>query len=251
MVYSKRRNLCGILSLTASLAMLGCGSSGNSFVRAVNASQGAPGFTVQVGQIGIVGGLPYGTEGVQQQGQYASIDTSGNYRRVEAGANQSLSIYSAPGTILASTKQAFLKNTYYTIVVEAASPNIMFQTLTDDDTAPTSGNYKLRVMDVSTEAGPVNVYTTAASTPVGGSLVVGNMQFQSVTNPYLQLSPGAQEVYVTPAGNPSRVLASAAFTPASGKIYSIFFFDPPVAGATNYSVIVVNDPVSGTATTTM
>lgn len=111
MVYSKWRNLCGILSLTASLAMLGCGSSGNSFVRAVNASQGAPGFTVQVGQTGIVGGLPYGTEGVQQQGQYSGIDSSGNYRPLGAGNNQSMIVYSAPGTTLASTTQSFLKNT--------------------------------------------------------------------------------------------------------------------------------------------
>jgi Domain of unknown function (DUF4397) len=250
MVYSKWRNLCGILSLTASLAMLGCGSSGNSFVRAVNASQGAPGFTIQAGQTGIVGGLPYGEEGVQQQDQYAGLDQSGNYRPLGAGNSQSLTAYSAPGTNLASTTQSFLKNTFYTIVVEAPSPNIEFQTLIDDDTAPTSGNYKLRVMDTSTEAGGVDVYTTAASTPVGGSLIVGNMQYQTVTNPYLQLSPGAMEVYVTRHGNPSRVLASASFSPAAGKVYSIFFFDPTVAGGNNYSVLVVNDPV-GDATTTM
>lgn len=244
MVYSKWRNLCGILSLTASLAMLGCGSNGNSFVRAVNASQGAPGFTIQAGQTGIVSGLPYGTEGVQQQGQYAGIDATGNYRPLGAGDNQPLIVYSTPGTTLASTMQSFLKNTFYTIVVEAPSPNIEFQTLIDDDTAPTSGNYSLRVMDASTEAGPVDVYITAAGAPVGGSPIVGNMQYQGVTNPYLQLSPGTLEVQVTPAGNPSKVLASAAFSPAAGKVYSIFFFDPSVAGGTNYKVLVVNDPVS-------
>ena len=75
MKYSKWRGVCGILSLTASLATLGCGSSGNSFVRAVNASQGLSSFTIQAGQTGIVSGLPYGTEGVQQQGQYSGLDT--------------------------------------------------------------------------------------------------------------------------------------------------------------------------------
>ncbi|MGO8720433.1 MAG: DUF4397 domain-containing protein [Acidobacteriaceae bacterium] len=254
MVYSKWRNFCGILSLTASLAMLGCGNRGNSFVRAVNASQGLSGFTIQAGQTGIVAGLPYGTEGVQQQGQYATIDTSGGYRPLGAGNNQPLIAFSTPGTNLASTTQSFLKNTFYTIVVTAPAPNIEFQTLTDDDTAPTSGDYSLRVMDASTKAGPVDVYITAAGAPVGGSPIVGNMQFQNVTNPYLQLSPGTLEVQVTPAGNPSKVLAIQPFSPAAGKVYSIFFLDPPNGslaidppggpGTNTYSVLVVNDPVS-------
>lgn len=142
-------------------------------------------------------------------------------------------------------------------MVEAPSPNIEFQTLIDDDTAPTSGNYSLRVMDASTEAGAVDVYITALGAPVGGSPIVGNMQYQGVTNPYLQLSPGTLEVQVTPHGNTSRVLAWAPFSPAAGKIYSIFFFDPnpgqppPNAGPTGYGIYIANDPVIGTVTTTM
>ncbi len=251
MMYSKWRGLCGILSLTASLALLGCGVAGNSYVRVVNASQGLSNFTILAGQTPIVSAVPFGTEGVQQQGQYAGIDASGNYRPLGAGTNQTLIAYSTPGTDLASTTQTFVKNMAYTIVVEAPMPNIMFQTLTDDNTAPTGGGYSLRVMDASTVAGPVDIYITAAGAGVGGSPVVGNMQFQGVTNPYLQLSPGTLEVQVTPAGNPNKVLATHTFSPASGKIYSIFFFDPPNAsatidppgGANSYTVLPVNDPV--------
>ncbi|MHB2008301.1 MAG: DUF4397 domain-containing protein [Acidobacteriaceae bacterium] len=251
MMDSKWRGLCGILSLTASLALLGCGVSGNSYVRVVNASQGLSNFTILAGQTPIVSAVPFGTEGVQQRGQYAGIDASGNYRPLGAGTNQTLIAYSTPGTNLASTTQTFVKNTAYTIVVETPMPNIMFQTLTDDNTAPTGGNYSLRVMDTSTMAGAVDVYITAAGAGVGGSPIVGNMQFQSVTNPYLELSPGTLEVQVTPAGNPNKVLATHTFSPASGKIYSIFFFDPPNAsaaidppgGANSYTVLPVNDPV--------
>jgi hypothetical protein len=260
MMYSKWRGVCGILSLTASLAMLGCGSSGNSFVRAVNASQGSPGFTIQAGQTGIVGGLPYGTEGVQQQGQYSTLDTSGNYRPLGAGSNQALTVYSSPGTVLASMKQSFLKNTFYTIVVIAPVPNMEFQVLTDDNTAPTSGDYNLRVMDASTQAGAVDIYITAVGAGVGGNPVVGNIQFQQVVK-IPQLPPGTLEVQVTPAGNPSKVLAIQPFSPAAGKDYSIFFLDPPNGsiapdppggpGTNQYGVLVVNDPVTGAATTTM
>jgi hypothetical protein len=258
MMYSKWRGLCGILSLSASLAMLGCGSSGNSHVRAVNASQGFSGnWTIQAGQTGIVSSLPFGTEGVQQQGQYATTDTSGNYRPLGAGANQSLIVYSSPSTVLTSTKQSFLKNTYYTIVVLTPAPNIMLQTLTDNNTAPTSGDYNLRVMDTSTWAGAVDIYITAVGAGIGGAPVVGNIQFQQVVE-VPQLTPGTLEVQVTPAGNPSKVLAIQPFSPAAGKNYSIFFLDfpngsiapdPPGGPGTNqYGVLVVNDPVTGSTT---
>lgn len=246
-MYSKWRGLCGILSLAGSLTLLGCGASGNSYVRVVNASQGLSNFTVVAGQTPIVAALPFGTEGVQQQGQYTTTDNSGNYRPLGAGTDQPLYAYSTQNTKLVSTTQSFIKSTAYTIVIEGAASSPMFQVLTDNDVAPSSGSYSLRVMDTSTMAGPVDVYLTAAGAGVGGSPVVGNMQFQNVTNPYLQLSPGNLEVQVTPAGNPSRVLASKAFSPASGKVYSIFFFDPSVAGGANYSVQVVNDPILGAA----
>jgi Domain of unknown function (DUF4397) len=253
MMYSKWRGWCGILSLAGSLTLLGCGVNGNSYVRVVNASPGLSGFTVVAGQTPIVSTLPYGTEGVQQQDQYSGIDSSGNYRPLGAGNGQPLYVYSTPGTKLASTTQSFIRSTPYTIVLQAEASSLMFQVLTDDNTAPSGGGYSLRVMDTSTRAGAVDVYITAVGAGVGGSPVVGNMQFQQVTNPYLQLSPGTLEVQVTPAGNPNKVLAMQPFSPASGKIYSIFFLDPPNptgnidpptgTGTNKYGVLVVNDPV--------
>jgi hypothetical protein len=250
MMYSKWRGLCGILSLAGSLTLLGCGVKGNSYVRVVNASQGLSFFTVVAGQTGLVSGLPFGTEGVQQQGQYSTTDTSGNYRPLGSGTGQALYIFSTPGNNLVTTTQSFLKSTPYTIVVEGTSPE--FQVLTDN-TAPAGGS--LRVVDTSTMAGPVDVYITAAGAPVSGSPIVGNMTYQQVTNPYLPLPSGSLEIQVTAAGNPSKVLAIWPYTFASGKTYSIFVLDPPsasvpvvppsvpaVPGANTYGVLVTNDP---------
>lgn len=250
MMYSKWRGLCGILSLAGSLTLLGCGVSGNSYVRVVNASQGLSNFTVQVGQTGIASALPFGTEGVQQQGQYSTTDTSGNYRPLGAGTNQKMIVYSTPGTTLASATQSFIKSTPYTIVLESAA--LEFQVLTDN-TAPTGGG--VRVVDASTMAGAVDVYITAVGGTPGGNPAVGNMTYQQVTSQYLPSASGSLEVQVTPAGNPNKVLAKKLFSPASGKTYSIFVLDPPspsapivppaipaVAGANTYGVLVTNDP---------
>ena len=250
-MYSKWRGLCGILSLAGSLTLLGCGVKGNSYVRVVNASQGLSGFTVVAGQTQLVAGLPFGSEGIQQQGQYSAIDSSGNYRPLGAGTGQALYIYSTPGTNLVSTTQTFISKTPYTIVVEGTSPE--FQVLTDG-TGPSGGG--LRVVDTSTMAGAVDVYITAVGASPGGTPAVGNMTYQQVTNPYLPSASGSLEVQVTPAGNPNKVLAKVLFNPASGKTYSIFVLDPPngsapvvppqipaVPGANTYGVLVTNDPL--------
>lgn len=244
---SKWRGFCGVFSLSISLAVLGCGTGGTSYVRAVNASQGLSNFTIQAGVTGIAANLPFGTEGVQQPGQVTTTDTTGAYRPIGAGTLQNLSIYSKPGTNLNVTKQTFLKQTRYTIVTLAPAPAVEFQTLTDDNVAPSGGSYKLRVMDTSTQAGAVDVYITPLGGGITGSPVVANMQLQQVTTPYLQLSPGTLEVQVTLHGG-NTVLTSKAFSPAAGKIYSIFFLDPPIRGGSNYGVLIVNDPVAGSST---
>lgn len=249
-MYSKWRGLCGILSLAVSLTMLGCGVNGNSYVRVVNASQGLSSFTVVAGQTPLVSSIPFGTEGIQQQGQYSTTDTSGNYRPLGSGNGQALYVYSTPGTNLVTSTQTFIKSTPYTIILESAASSLEFQVLTDN-TAPSGGG--LRVVDTSTMAGPVDVYITAAGAPVSGSPVVGNMTYQQVTNPYLPSTSGSLEVQVTAAGNPSKVLAILPYTFASGKTYSIFVLDPPnpsvaidppsSTGTNKYGVLVTNDPL--------
>jgi hypothetical protein len=252
MMCSKWRGVCGILSLAVSLATLGCGVKGNSYVRVVNAAHGLSNFTLVAGQTPVVSSIPFGTEGVQQQGNYATADTSGNYRPLGAGTNQKLYAFTVPGTNLDETTQTFIRNTPYTIVLESAPSSLEFQVLTDD--TPSGGG--LRVLDTATMAGPVDVYITAAGAPVSGSPVVGNMMYQQVTNPYLASVSGSLEVQVTPAGNPNKVLAILPYSFASGQTYSVFVLDPPyefqpivppsnpvVPGANTYGVLVVNDPV--------
>ncbi len=242
-MYSNRRGFCGIFTLAASLAILGCGNSNNTYVRTVNASPGLTGYTVQVGQTGIASSLPYGTEGIQPKGQYATADTSGNYREVGAGSNQTVLVYQTRGTALSSQKTNFLKNSFYTIVTLSPAPGIHLMTLVDDNSAPTSGNYKLRFMDASPKAGPIDVYITAVGASPSGNPVIGNIQADQITS-YLQLPPGTLEVQITPHGNQSTVLLTAPLSPSAGNIYSVFFLDPPDANSSVYGLLTVHDPVN-------
>ena len=212
-----------------------------SNVRAVNASPGFAPFTYQVAQIGVASALPCGTEGVQPQGHYSTNDTSGAYRIVGTGANEVVTTYSTPGTALASTKQTLVKNGYYTVVSIGSSPNMALAVLTDNDTAPPSGQYNLRFLNYSGR-GPVDVYITPVGDTPSGTPVIGNVGFNQ-TPGYLPLPPGTLEMQITPAGS-TQVLGTMPFSPAAGSIYSVFFMDP-APGSSAFILLNVNDPVAG------
>ncbi len=242
-MYPNWRSLCGIFTLAAaSVAMLGCGSTSNTNVRAVNASPGFSNFTFQVGQTGIAAALPYGTEGVQPKGQYTTNDSSGAYRQVGAATGQTVLTYATPGKALASVKQSLLKNNFYTIVSIGSSPSMGLVVLTDNDSAPPSGQYNLRFANYSGYS-PIDLYITAVGASPSGNPVMGNVGFNQPT--YLPLAPGTLELQVTPH-NGNLVLATAPFSPAAGSIYSVFFIDP-TPGTGSYKLLIVTDPVSAMA----
>ncbi len=250
-MYSNRRSFCGIIILAASLGMLGCGDSGNSYVRSVNASNGLSNYTVQIGQTGVASSLPYGTEGVQPKGQYSTADTSGNYRPIGSASNQKVIVYTKPGSSpLASETETFLKNSYYTVVTLAPAPSISLLTISDGDVAPQSGDFKVRVVQASTTSGAVDLYFTAQGGTVGGTPAVSNLQFGQVTPQYLQETAGTVEIQITPAGNPSTVIYSGSFAPAAGANYTAYFLDPPSINGVSpafFSVLLVKDPVLAAA----
>jgi len=240
---SKWRGTCGTFTLAASLLLAGCGNSNNANVRSVNASPGLAGYNVIVGVTPIAASLPYGTVGVQPAGQYATDDSSGNYRQIGAGISQTVSLYQKQGTNLATTTQTLVKNEYYTILNLGIYPNIGLMVLTDDNTAPTSGNFKLRVVDASSTAGAVDIYLTAPGGSVNGSApIVSNLQFRQVTPTYLEIAPRSYEVQITQTGT-TTVLATAPFSPTVGKVYSVFALDP-APGSTKFGALVTNDPAA-------
>ena len=241
-MYSKWHGICGTLTLAASLLIAGCGTTNNAYVRTVNASPGLTGYTVLVGVTPIASSLPYGTEGVQPKGQYSVDDSSGNYREIGAGTSQAIVVYQKPGTNLASTTQTLIKNSYYTIVDVGIYPNLGLVALTDDDTAPTSGNFKLRFVQASSSSGPLDVYLTAPGAAVSGSPLFSNIQFGAAPPNYSQMAPGSFEMQITPHGS-TAVLSKVPFSPTAGNVYSAFALDP-APGSSNFGLLVTNDPVA-------
>lgn len=238
----KWRGICGGFTLAVSLLIAGCGSNNNAYVRTVNASPGLAGYSVQVGVTVVASSLPYGTVGVQPAGEYSTDDASGNYRAIGAGNSQAVVLFQKPGTNLATTTLSTVKNSDYTIVNLGIFPNISLLALTDNNTAPTSGQFKLRVVHASPSAGPVDVYITAPGGSISGMPVVDDLQFGQVTPNYLQLAPGSYEVQITPHGSTHAVITEA-FSPTAGNVYSAFALDP-APGSNNFGLLVTTDPLT-------
>lgn len=237
------RNLCGVLALSASVAVLGCGDSPVSYVRSVNASNGLTNYTIQVGVQGVASSIPYGTVGVQPKGDNYSVnDSSGNYRPIPTGNSQKIIVYgSSPNNVLSSSTQSFVAKTYYTIVTfgNSASPGIM--TLTDGDAAPSSGDFKLRLMNTATQTGTVDVYVTAQAAPISGPPVASGLQPGQVTSTYVNVAAGAVEFQVTPAGNPAKILFTGLVNTTAGNLYTGYFLDPPNASK-GFGLLLAPDP---------
>lgn len=238
------------LAIIAALLLAGCAAPQNASVRSVNASPGLKGYGLQVGLSMIAASLPYGTEGVTQ---YGPIDSSGNYRLIGSGANESIVVSTSTATLTTQTA-TLLQNNFYTFVtVDAASaPGILM--LTDDDSAPQGSNFKWRLVDTSLLAGPVDIYLTAPGASLNGATpAVSNLAYGQ-TSPYLELTPGNDVIQVTQHGNTASALFKAAFSPAASNIYTTFFLDPPLdppsGGTGTYSLLTTDDPVSASAPST-
>ena len=225
------RVFCGIVALSASMLLAGCGTSGNSNVRAVNASPTLNSFTLQVGTIGIVSDLPYGEVGVQPQGTHGAPDTSGKYRAIGAGTKQNVVVYQGtPTNVLGSQTLTLVKGTSYTFVTFGTAPSIGILTLTDNGAPPSSGDFGLRVVDTAGSAGPVDIYLTTPGEPLTGlTPILSGVTAGSVTQ-YLPEAPGSIAVQVTPHGNQGSVLIDETVNPTSGQLVTAFILDPPAGG---------------------
>ncbi len=239
-MYVKWRGFCGTITLAASLATLGCGNTPISYIRAVNASPGSASIAFQVGQTPFAG-LTYGGEGAAPKGKYVTVVGTGIYRMVPAGVSQPIVTYITHGSTLATGKQTLLPKAAYTVVSLGAAPGIELRVLADNGTAPPSGQYNLRFLDTAASTGAIDVYVTAPGALPSGSPIIGNLSFNNPA-PYTPEVPGTLELQITGQGS-TQVLATAAFSPAAGSLYSVFFLDP--GNGAPYKLLIVPDAVAG------
>lgn len=183
------------IAMIGTLALSACGSGsgsndGNTNVRLLNASVGYSSLDLKVNDTKVNTGVNFGTVS-----GYGSIGT---------GSNTSELLVAGTTTLLSTPALSNLvKDGHYTLIAFGNTGSMATRLLNESEAEPTTGNTKLLTLNLSPDAGTVDVYVTAPgaslsdSTPTASSLIPGN------GDAYRTITSGTYQIRVTSAGNKS------------------------------------------------
>ena len=110
--------------------------------------------------------------------------------------------------------------------------------LTDDNSTPSSGNVKVRILNASPTLGTVDVYVVTPGTDLNSaSPDVSSLAFEA-TSGYLVESAGSWQIIFTSPGQKTALLNSGTLTLASGQIHTVTALNGEGGG---YATAVLND----------
>lgn len=202
----------GVSLLGAVLASTGCGSS-SSNVRLMNAMTGSSSIDMLLDNKGTITGISYGAASsyvkTGRGNHNLTIEATGNS---SALINQSVTFPSGDTTVVATDSGASV--------------------VTDDNSAPSSGNIKIRVINASPSIGTIDVYVVASGNSISGmSPTFSNLGFQASSG-YQTLAAGSYQVIFTPVGQQFPEYTSSAQSFSSGQIRTVVVLDNPSGGFT-------------------
>lgn len=196
------------------LTLSGCGGGGVTKTSQVRAFNGVADTTVDIFTVGdtLASGL-----GFNQRTSYRSVNT--------VFASEIAAQLTGSTSVLASISTSLAQDQNYTVFLKGTnSPTLVapsFLVTQDDVSAPTSGNFRLRVVALSPTIGSIDVYVTDAGTDITTvSPTFSNVDFEEVAGS-TTFPAGSKQVRVVAAGtksplffnlNPYKVFAGGAQT---------------------------------------
>lgn len=119
----------------------------------------------------------------------------------------------------------------YTVLALGNAAGVTGVVLTDDNTAPTGSNVRVRVVHASISApAAVDIYVTAAGTDIATvAPTAANVAFRA-TSPYLSLPAGVYRVRVTAVGSKTPLLDTTLPSLAAGAARTVLFADRAAGG---------------------
>ena len=93
--------------------------------------------------------------------------------------------------------------------------------LTDDNSAPASGDFKIRIVNASPNLGPADVYIVTPGTDLNTvSPTLSNLAFGSAAS-YQSLAAGSYEVALTAAGQKLKAIDTGSISLSSGQVRTL------------------------------
>jgi len=215
----------GILLLGATMLWVSCATE-HVRLRMVDASPNAPNIDVLVDGKMVVTNAAY--------------ESASNYLTFQSGTRRvEVRVAGTTTPDLIDTKPSLSGHKDYTFLAANFVASITPVVLTDDNSAPASGQVKVRLIQASPTAAGVDVYLVAPGTDITTvSPTVTNLAFEAAT-PYQSVAAGSYEVFVTPTGTKTIEFDSGALTLNAGQIRTGITLDNAGGGTTPLGAFVV------------
>ncbi|HXF81074.1 MAG TPA: DUF4397 domain-containing protein [Usitatibacter sp.] len=223
-----------IAAFLAALAVLsGCHNGGHAQnstdMRALNAVPDAEPLDVLIDDDVKASALTLG-----QTSGFSEFDSGTRDVKVRSSTSQS---------VLSDKSVSFSSGVFQTLLVYGKRAAIQTQLLADDVTTIDSGQLRVRVANLASDAGPVDIYL--ASPVTTAPVIVGGAAFGTVTGS-AEIAPGSYPIIVTASGTQDVLFQSAPQAFAAGTYYTIVVV--PTQGGKQVNAVLLTQGQSGTGT---
>ncbi len=213
----------GILGLGTMLLVAGCGSGGNTRFRLLNAVPDQSNLDVLVDSKSVASNLAYGT--------------STGYLSVGSGSHQVGIESSGSSTTLLQQSIDFGSGSDTTVISSNFSSQVANLVLADNNSAPASGDFKVRLVNASPNLGPADIYIVTPGTALTTvSPTLSNLGFGATASAYQSLAAAAYEIEVTSAGQKFAVIDTGSLTLSAGQVRTFVALNNP-AGGFSYAIL--------------
>lgn len=148
--------------------------------------------------------------------RFASVGfgETATYREIDPDAPASAITLPGASTALVSLTPAVSRKNYYTVLAYGAEGSLKAAVL-GDNTEPDDTKSLVRVFNGATDAGAVDVYLTGASDSLTSAVALQSNAAVGATGTFSSVTPATLRLWVTAAGDKSKVLLDA-----SGIVFS-------------------------------
>jgi hypothetical protein len=144
--------------------------------------------------------------------------TSTGYQTTKSGSHQVAIEPSGSSTPLLQQSISFASGSDTTVISYNFSSNIANLVLTDDNSAPASGNFKVRIVNAAPGLGPADVYIVAPATDLNSvSPTISNLAFGATTG-YQGVAAGSYDIVLTPVGQKFSAVDTGSISFVSGQV---------------------------------
>ncbi len=197
------------------LTLPGCGSSGTTQFRVVQASPSESNVDV------LVDGTDKGTVDYGAAMSYFTISAGSRHIQAEPTGSSS--------TFLDQNLN-FSNGTNSTMFITGFSPNVTGITVVDQNTAPASGDFAVRIINAAPALGSADVYVVPAGTNISTvGPTVTSLAFES-SSAYTSLTAGSYQIYFTIVGTKFSLATPATSPFTAGQVRTILVFDATGGG---------------------